>query len=307
MTRIIRIILPACVVLTVAACGQSLNNGSNGGAATGGGKQSLIVGSANFPENELLADIYAGALKAKGLSVSTKLNIGSREILIPALERGQITVLPEYTGSLLSFVTKDKSEPTATAKQVAQLKADLPGGLTVLPPAAAQDQNTVTCSRPVAQKYGLHTLDDLAKVSRNLTLGGPPELARRTDFGSVKGLKRVYGVVFKSFRPLDEAGPLTVSALKSGKVDCANLFSTQSAIAVNGFVTLADPKRFSESEAIIPLIAKGAATPKARAALGAVSAKLTTDNLKQMVKRVEVDKDDATTVADDFLKQQGLG
>ena len=137
-------------------------------------------------------------------------------------------------------------------------------------------------------------------------MGGPPELGTRTGPFSLAGLKRLYGIEFKSFRPLDVAGPLTVSALKSGKIDCANLFSTQSAIPVNGFVTLSDPKGSAQDETVVPLIAKGAAAPRVVAALDAVSAKLTTDDLKAMVKRVEIDKDDPDAVAEDFLEQTGL-
>jgi osmoprotectant transport system substrate-binding protein len=303
MKRTIWLPLAACLALMATACGESLEAKDSSGAAA---QRSLTVGSANFPENALLAEIYAGALKAKGLDVSTKLNVGSRETLIPAMEKGQITVLPEYTGGLLFYVSKGQPGANDTAGQVAELKSKLPSELTLLKPSQAQDQNTVTCTREVVDKYHLHTLEDLAKISRNLTAGGPPELAKRTGFGSLKGLKRVYGIEYKAFRPLDVAGPLTVSALKSGKVDCANLFSTQSAIAANGFVSLSDPKGFAQSEAVVPLVAKAAATPTVTAVLDAVSAKLTTENLKLLVKRVEVDKDDAATVADDFLDEQGL-
>ncbi len=136
-------------------------------------------------------------------------------------------------------------------------------------------------------------------------MGGPPELPQRDGFG-LRGLKALYGIEFKRFRPLDVSGPLTVSALKAGKVDCANLFSTQSAIEVNGFVSLEDPRGLIESEAVVPLVSTDAATPEVVDALNAVSDVLTTADLKAMVKRVEVDKEDAGTVADDFLREHGL-
>jgi osmoprotectant transport system substrate-binding protein len=301
-------LLAACLALAFAACGDDLNEGDSGGGGDGGGdaaKQSLTVGSANFPENALLAEIYAGALKAKGLDVSTKLNIGSREAIFPAMEKGDLTVLPEYTGALLSYVSKGEAKAKETSEQVTELKSSLPSNLTLLEPSEAQDQDTVTCTKEVVDKYSLTSLDDLAKVSKDLIMGGPPELAKRAGFG-LKGLKEVYGIEFKKFQALDVAGPLTVAALKDGKVDCANLFSTQSAIAANGFISLEDPKGLVESEAVTPLIAKDAATPEATEALNAVSAKLTTDNLKEMVKRIEVDKDDNAAVADEFLSDNGL-
>jgi osmoprotectant transport system substrate-binding protein len=291
-----------CACLLLAGCGDTLESADSGAP----GEKTIAVGSSNFPENALLAEIYAGALRAKGFDVSTKLNVGSREALVPALKRGDITVAPEYTGGLLDYLTSGKSGSRHTDGQLEEIKAKLPSGLTVLTPSDAQDQNTVTCSRPVVDKYGLRSLSDLAKVSHDITMGGPPELATRGGFGSLKGLKALYGIEFKRFRPLDVAGPLTVSALKAGKIDCANLFSTQSAITVNGFVTLADPKGFAQSEAVVPLIAKKAATPKVVATLDAIGAKLTTDELKGLVKRVEVDKDDPPAVAADFLDQAGL-
>jgi osmoprotectant transport system substrate-binding protein len=305
------LLLAALLALTIAACGGGgdLKNGGSGSSSSGssssGSKPAVTVGSANFPENVVLAEVYAGALSAKGFQVDKKLNVGSREAIFPAMQRGDITVLPEYTGALLSYVSKGKSKAKTVDEQVTALKSALPAKLTVLTPSTAEDKDTVTCTKAVVDKYKLKTLDDLAKVSKNLVMGGPPELAKREGFG-LKGLKAVYGIVFKQFRPLDVAGPLTVAALKSGKVDCANLFSTQSAIPQNGFVSLEDPKGLVEGEAVLPLIAKDAATADATAALDAVDAKLTTDNLKAMVKRVEVDKDDAATVADDFLSQNGL-
>jgi len=311
MKKVLWLLLAAVLALGVVACGDDLKNddsGSSSGSSSssgGGDKPAITVGSANFPENVVLAEIYAGALEAKDFKVSKKLNIGSREALFPAMEKGEITVLPEYTGALLSFVSKGKATAKSTDDQVAQLKQQLPSSLTLLDPSTAEDKDVVTCNPDVAKKYSLTSLDDLAKVSNDIVMGGPPEFAKREGFG-LKGLKRVYGIEFKQFRPLDVAGPLSVAALKDGKVDCANLFSTQSAITQNGFVSLEDPKGLVEGENVIPLIGKDAATPEVTQVLNDVSAKLTTDNLKELVSRVEVDKDDASTVADDFLSENGL-
>jgi osmoprotectant transport system substrate-binding protein len=307
MRKLIGALLAGTLALGAAACGDDLESTDSGssGSDSNATQQSVTVGSANFPENVVLAEIYAGALEAKGLKVDKKLNVGSREAIFPAMQRGDITVLPEYTGALLSYVSKGKAKAKDTAGQVDALKSDLPAELALLEPSAAEDKDTVTCTKEVVDKYSLTSLEDLAKVSKDIVMGGPPELAKREGFG-IKGLKEVYGIEFKQFRPLDVAGPLTVAALKSGKVDCANLFSTQSAIPQNGFVSLEDPKGLVESEAVVPLITKDAATPEASDALNAVSQKLTTENLKEMVKRVEVDKDDAATVAGDFLSENGL-
>lgn len=300
------LVLCICLALPVAACGgDELKNEDSSSSGGDKGKPSLTVGSANFPENVVLGEIYAGALSAKKFNVSKKLNIGARAAVFAALERGDLTVLPEYTGSLLGYVSKGKDTGKDAAEQVTKLKAGLPPKMTLLEPSTAEDKDTVTCNKATADKYQLTSIEDLAKVGKQVTMGGPPEFAERDGFG-LKGLKQLYGVEFKRFRPLDVAGPLTVSALKAGKVDCANLFSTQSAIPANGFISLEDPEGLAQAEAVVPLIAKSAATPEVSSVLNDVSAKLTTDNLKELVKRVEVDKDDAATVADDFLSENGL-
>jgi osmoprotectant transport system substrate-binding protein len=311
MKKVLWLLLAAVLAAGIAACGDDLDENNDSGSSgttnsdSGGDKPAITVGSANFPENVVLAEIYAGALQAKDFDVSKKLNVGSREALFPAMENGEITVLPEYTGALLSYLTKAKSDAKETSEQVTEIKANLPDSLTLLEPSAAEDKDTITCNKETVDKYGLKSIEDLAKVGDQITIGGPPEFAKREGFG-IKALKRVYGAEFKKFQPLDVAGPLTVAALKDNKVQCANLFSTQSAIPANGFVTLEDPKGLVESEAVVPLISKDAATPEVTETLDAVSAKLNTENLKELVKRVEVDKDDAETVASDFLGEQGL-
>jgi osmoprotectant transport system substrate-binding protein len=305
MKRVILLLITASLALPVAACGggdELKSGGSSGGDKS---KPSITVGSANFPENVVLGEIYAGALTAKKFSVSKKLNIGARAALFSGLERGDLTVVPEYTGSLLGYVSKGKGTGKDAAEQVSKLKSSLPAKLTLLEPSQAEDKDTVTCNKDTVSKFDLKSIEDLKSSGKQIIMGGPPEFKSRDGFG-LKGLKSVYGVEFKEFKPLDVAGPLTVSALKADKVNCANLFSTQSAIPANGFISLEDPKTLAQTEAVVPLIAKSAATPEVSQVLNDVSAKLTTDNLKDMVKRVEVDKDDAATVADDFLSQNGL-
>jgi osmoprotectant transport system substrate-binding protein len=221
------------------------------------------------------------------------------------MKRGDIDVLPEYTGALLAFVSKGKATAKDTAGQVSALNSGLPAELTLLEPSTAEDKDVVSCTRRIAERKSLTSLEDLADVDDRITMGGPPEFVERQGFG-LPGLERVYDIEFKRFRPLDVAGPLTIAALEDGKVDCANLFSTQSAIPENGFVTLADPKGLVEGENVIPLIARDAATPEVTEALNAVSAALDTEKLKQLVKRVEVDEHDAAAVAEDFLGENGL-
>ena len=264
---------------------------------------SIVVGSANFPENELLAQIYAQALAATGVEVSTKLNIGTREAYVPALKNGEINLLPEYTGAFAKYLNPD-ADTSTTEAALAALTAALPAGLTVLDPAPAQDNDSITVTRATADSLGLVTIEDLVPHAADLVLGGPPEWKERS-YG-VPGLKETYGLEFKQFKPLDTAGPLTVQALKNGQVQAANLFTTDPAIKANDFVTLTDTKSFFGSQNVVPVITKEKATPEVTAALNAVSAKLDTDTLATLVSKVVTEKEDADQVAGDWLKSVGL-
>ena len=281
---------------TGATGATSGSTGSAAGAA-------IVVGSANFPENELLAQIYAKALAAKGASVSTKLNIGSRETYIPALQDGSIDLLPEYTGVLLQYF--NKSATAVTPDDVyAALRGALPSGLIVLNRSQAEDKDAVVVTRATADKYSLKSIADLAPVAKDLVLGGPPEWKTRPT--GVPGLAKVYGLTFKEFKPLDVAGPLSVQALKNGQVQAVNLFTTQSAIKANDFVVLDDPKNLFAAQNVVPLIRESKATDVVRTTLNAISAALTTDELAALVKEVEVDKADAAEVAETWLQSKDL-
>ena len=303
-TRIALAVTAAVALFGVAACGSGsgdpLAAGTPAKAATG----SIVVGSANFPESALLAEIYAGALSAKGLKVDKKLNIGSRETYIPALKDGSIDLIPEYTGVLDQYFNKNAKATTADAVY-AELKAAVPTTLTVLAKSTAEDKDAVVVTKATAAKYGLTSIADLAPQAKNLTLGGPPEWKTRPT--GVPGLKKVYNLDFKTFRPLDAGGPLSVQALKNGQVDAVNLFTTDPSVAANGFVILGDPKSLFAAQNVVPLITKSKVTPEITAALNAISTKLDTATLGQLVKEVVVDKKDASAVAKEFLTKNNLG
>jgi osmoprotectant transport system substrate-binding protein len=311
--------LVGVAVLGLAACGGD-NSGSGGSATTtaaagtttaAGGtiSESLTVGSANFPENVLLAEIYSGALEAKGAKITKKLNIGNRETYYKAITGGELDLLPEYTNSLLSYVEHLKdpnANPKATnvQQQVDELKANLPDNLTVLDPSTAEDKDVIVCNKDTSAKYGFKTLSDLAAKSGEITLGGPPEFATRSPFG-IPGLKQLYNANFKSFVPL-EIGPPLVDALKANAVNCGNLFSTNSAINTNGFTALTDDKNIVPNEAVLPLINKAKATPDVSAVLAAVNSKLNTDGLVKLMVEIEVDKKAEADVAKEWLSANGF-
>jgi len=304
-TRIAIALTASVAMLGVAACGSGTSDplasgGSTGSAAAG----TIVVGSANFPENALLAEIYAGALTAKGFKVQKKLNIGSREAYIPALKDGSIDLIPEYTGVLAQYFNKD-AKATDADGVYAELKAAIPATLTILDKSAAEDKDAVVVTKDTATKLNLKSIGDLESKAKDLALGGPPEWKTRPT--GVPGLKKIYNLDFKTFRPLDAGGPLSVQALKNGQVDAANLFTTDPSIAANGFVILDDPKSLFAAQNVVPLITKSKVNDTIASALNAISAKLDTATLGELVKEVVVDKKDAAVVAKEFLTKNSLG
>ena len=297
----------AMALVTVAACGSDDSSdpfATGSATSSAGGSSSVTVGSADFPESVLLAEIYAGALEAKGVTVTKKLNIGSREAYIPALQDGSIDLIPEYTGVLAQYFNKDAkaTDPEGVYKE---LEAALPETLTVLEKSAAEDKDSVVVTKATADELGLKSIADLEGKSQDLVLGGPPEWKTRPT--GVPGLKKVYSLEFKSFRPLDAGGPLSVQALKNGQIDAANIFTTDPSIPANNFVVLEDPKSLFAAQNVVPLVTKAKVNPTIEGALNAVSAKLDTPTLTDLLTQVVIDKKDPDAVAGEFLKANGLG
>jgi len=294
-------------LLALTACGSSSNPTSNPPAGGGGSSaptDTIVVGSANFQENVVLANIYAGALKAKGVKVSTKLNIGSREAYIPALKDGSIDLIPEYSGVLLQYF--DKSATAVSSDDVfAGLQKAVTSPLTVLDQSKAEDKDAIVVTKETAAKYNLKSIADLAAVANKLTLGAPPEFQTRAD--GVPGLEKTYSVKFKTFKKLDAGGPLTENALKNGQIDAGDIFTTDPLIDKNGWVVLEDPKNLYTAQNVLPLINSSKASDTVKSALNAVSAKLTTEDLVKLNEQVSLEKQNAESVAQKWLSDAGLG
>ncbi|MGW4912084.1 ABC transporter substrate-binding protein [Streptomyces sp. NPDC004270] len=296
----------AASVPALSACSggiTSLNESSGSAAGGGSSKSGITIGTANFTENQVLGYLYAAALKAAGVKVKVRPNLGTREIVIPALKAGDIDLLPEYQGALLNYLApKDTSADPGTMQNA--LAIALPSGLQVLPYGQAADSDCFVVTRATARKYGLTSLADLAKQNGQLVIGAAPEVKKRR-VGAI-GLQDVYGVQFKEFKSLDSDGPLVKGALKKGDVDVANLFTTDTDIAANDWVVLADPKNLIPSQHIVPLIADRKADSTVRKALARLGNLLTTEQLTQLNSQVDNDKKDPEDVADAYAKQHGL-
>ncbi|QDO87378.1 ABC transporter substrate-binding protein [Ornithinimicrobium ciconiae] len=283
--------------LALSACGgEDPLEGDEEQTGGGGGDAALVIGSANFPENVLLAEIYAAALGDAGVEVTTNLNIGNREAYMLGLEDGSIDLIPEYTGNLTLYLN-ESAEATESEAVYAELQESLPEDLTVLEMAEAEDKDSVVVTQETAEEFGLTSIADLAPHAPNMVLGGPAEW--RDRFTGVPGLKEVYGLEFSSFKPLDAGSTLTVQALLNGQIDAGNIFSTDPAIAENDFVVLEDPEALFAAQNVVPLISTDKVTPEVEEALNAVSAALTTENLTEMM--VQVQETDPADVAREFV------
>ncbi|WP_406206436.1 ABC transporter substrate-binding protein [Kitasatospora sp. NBC_01560] len=301
----------AALALGTAACsssgGDPLGGGSSSAAAPGatgaapaaGSGSTVVVGSANFPENVLLGSIYSQALKAKGVKVEEKFNIGSREVLYGQLQNGSLTVLPEYNGALLSYLGGKAASPTKDEVN-AELVKTLPATLGILDSSPAEDKDTLSVSQETADKYSLKSIADLAAKAGEFVLGGPPEFKSRQE----QPFKDVYGLTFKEWKP---TGETTANAVKDGSVQVGNVFSTDPKITQLKLVPLTDPKNVFGAQNVTPLVNKAGVDATATAALNAVSAKLDTAGLLALMKKVALDKEDPSAVAKEWLKANGLG
>ena len=262
------------LALITAACGSS---NPLGGGEVSGDLKSIVVGSADFPESKIIAEIYAQALEANGFTVGRQFGIGSRETYIPAVQDHSIDLIPEYTGNLLQYFDKKTKATTPDAVLLALLRA-LPGDLSILYPSPAEDKDTVAVTEATAQKWNLKTIADLAAHSPEVKFGAPSEFLNRSE--GLPGLKAKYGldIAPDNFVAIsDGGGPATVRALTDGTVTAADIFSTSPAIAQNNLVVLEDPKNNFLAANVVPLVGSQKKSDELKTVLDAVIAKLTTE------------------------------
>lgn len=296
------------LAMALSACGGSSDPLSNAPATSSGASgeaTSLVVGSADFPESQILAELYAGALNAAGVTATTKPNIGSREVYIKAVQDGSVDVIPDYSGNLLLHV--DKAATAESAEDIAAALPDkLPDGLAVLEPSEAENKDAMVVTKATAEKYQLKSIEDLAKVCSEIAVGAPATFAERA-YG-LPGLKENYNCVPKKLEPFsDGGGPLTLKALLEDQVQVADIYTTTPSIADNDLVVLEDPKNNFIAQQVIPLYNEAKMTDKAKEALNNVSSMLTTEDLINLNRAVSGDqKQGAKEAADAWLKEKGL-
>jgi osmoprotectant transport system substrate-binding protein len=319
-TRIGRLlVLLTSLVLLLAACGgggESEEQGEGDGGTSEVAADSeaapeedvergeIVVGSTNFPEQELVAEMYAQVLADAGYTVNKRFQLGSREVVFPALQGGELDLTPEYVGTLLEFINGGAGEATSDVDESLGLLTDqLPDGVTMLEPSEAQDSNALAVTQETADELGLSAVSDLEGQAGDLVLGGPPECPQRPL--CLPGYEETYGLSFANFQALDAGGPLTTEALNAGEIDVGLVFSTQGAIVANDWVVLEDDKGLQPAENITPAVREEVLNGEVEELLNGVSATLTTENVTDMNARMEEGEAPAD-VAAAFLEEQGL-
>jgi osmoprotectant transport system substrate-binding protein len=319
------LVLGALLALVLAACGTGATGGGATSApaapaatsapaaqataapATGGASGTIKVGSKDFSEEFIVAELYALMLENAGFKVDRKINLGGTPIAQAAIVKGDIDLYPEYTSTGLLTVLKkdpikDPKEVFSTVKKAYEDQFKL----TWLDPSPFNDTNGLATTKAVADKYSIKTYSDLATKASELRLGGPAEFAERED--GIKGLQKAYGgFQFKEFKQLG-TGPLRYDGLKNGDVDVVVVFTTDARIAADKLVVLQDDKTFYPIYNIAPVIRQDtlAANPPIAEALNKLAPLLTDDVIAGLNAQVDIDGKEYAAVAKDFLQQQGL-
>lgn len=301
--------------LLLAACGE----GSGGDAGTDETAPSettptetapadgptVTVASFNFPESVMLAEIYGQALEAEGYQIERQLNLGSRELMFPAIEAGDIDLVPEYVGSALS-VGFGAEAPTDLEEAVEALSASYGEiGMTVLEPAPGQNSNVFVVTQAYADENGLASVSDLADAGE-VTLGGPPECETRTT--CYQGLVETYQLENLAFESIQEASA-RLSAIESGDIDVTLLFSTDPVIPQMGLVVLEGTEEIIAPENIVPVVSQEVVDAYGEDLVGildSISADITTELLLELNTRTQVESENPEDVAADWLAEAGI-
>ena len=305
-------LVAAVCALFLAACAstEAADDELDGGGASG---DTLQVAAYNFAENQIVANLYAGALNAAGHK-SVVRTLTNREIIIPAVQQNEMQVVGDFVGTLAEFLNKQQNGPDAPAVASPDLDDTMANlrklasetGLVVLEPAEAKDQNAYAVRKEFADEHNLKTISDLAAYSKDnpISLGGPPECPQRPF--CLPGLEETYGLNVSEFVSLDAGGPLTKSALKQGKVDAGMVLTSDGALDQFGLVILKDDKNLQAVDNIVPVLSTQASNPDVDATLNAVSAKLTTEALQELNYKVDWGRQNPADVANEWLTQNGL-
>ncbi len=285
------------LALTAAACGSSPSTGSSTPKGT------ITVAGFKFSEGSVLAELYGQALQHDGYTVTFKLNLGSREVVAPAIKSSQVDLYIGYAATDLEFYNNSAGEASGdVTATTAKLNSHLqPLNLVALNPSSAVDQNAFAMTKANSTKYNATKLSDLAAIGGQLVLGAGPECPTRPF--CQPGLQKTYGINFKSFKALDTDGPLTRAALKNNDIQVGLVFSSDADLSSLGLVTLQDDKHLENADNVVPIVRTPVATSEVKKVLNAVSTGLTTADLVNLNSQVELQHMDPDVVTKAYLQQ----
>ena len=297
---------PVCAVVAAVTLSGCAN--ADPTAAPGAfDPDTIVVGTANFPESEIIGQLWARVLRDAGFNVEMSSQIGAREVYLGALQAGEVDVVPEYTGNLAQYFDADVPDQPSSDDVYRSLEAALPDDLAAGAASPAESKDAFRITRKVAEDKGVTSLADLQKLG-DVTMAGHPEITER-PFGP-EGLAQAYGLGSVDLKPIsDGGGPLTISSLVEGEVDIADVYTTSPVFDRSGseadLVTLDDPKNLIISQNLTPIYRAGSLPDGAVEALDRFNAELTTDDLKEMnVRNVGAEKAEPEVIAADFLARR---
>ena len=289
------------VLLALAGCGGGSADPQKNPAQ---GADPIRLGTKNFTEQYILGEIYAQALRAHGIPVELKSDIGSSEIVDQAMQIGSLDMYPEYTGVLLSEIAGvSRRPPSAKATFDAAQTFERTRGYDLLTMTPFSNSNALAVTHKTAMKYGLRTIGDLDRIPGGATIAAPPEF--RTRFEGLVGLRSRYMLRAKVVAmPIGQQ----YKALNEGRVDAAAVFATDGMLEDEEYVILRDPRNLFSFQNVTPVVRTSVLkrTPGLAKAVDPVSAKLTTDAMRKMNAQVDIDGREPAAVAKEFLEREGL-
>jgi osmoprotectant transport system substrate-binding protein len=304
----------AVLVLMLSACqpGGSESpsaSASSGSPSTPAELPTVTIGSADFDEAAVVAEVYAQALEAAGFEVERNLYTGPRETTVPALESGELNLMPEYIGNMLAVGLggEASSDPDETFAALQEALAEV--GLTAFNYSPGADQDAFAVTAETSENEGLASLSDATAVAGDLTWGLPPECETRPTCGV--GLNDLYGIDVATIpvETIGACGPDMANALNTGAIQIGLLCSTQPEIITYNLVVLEDPEGLHLVNNMAPVLTQDLADAGGElleSTLNAISAELTTEDLTNLYYAVAVDAQDLADVAQAWLEDKGL-
>ncbi len=299
------------LLLAAAACGSD-GFQEDDGSSQGGGGTVTIVGQ-KFTEADIMTQLYKQLLEKEGFDAQVK-NLGARDIYLGPLQKGDVQVSADYLSSMTEALNRkangEDAKPVASPDVDATLEQLKTLGskydITPLEPAKAEDANAYAVTKEYAEKNDLTTLSDLGALGKPIALAANSDCPDRPD--CAKGLKSVYGIELTKVEPLGFGSAETKKALADGEVQLGQVGTTDGSLEQLGLVVLEDDKNWQNAENLVPVVNSGwlKDNPKAKEALNKLSDVLTTEDLTSLNAKVDGERQEASQVAEDYLKEKGL-